>query len=187
MPGKRISGHSARGYRSQCICGWQSTASTKRGWRNDYAAHLIEMRSAQTRICADCGGTKDISRMSIPHPWICKPCSTVRIQAWAAEHPDQWDRSRRASHLRRHYGITIEQFDTLLASQGGGCAICGSNVSDKGRRFHVDHAHDSGRVRGILCGRCNRAMGQFNDDATLCENAAQYLRRGHLKFFPVAL
>ena len=67
--------------------------------------------------------------------------------------------SDRKSHLKRKYGLTLEAFDELLASQGGGCAICGKPDAD-----NVDHDHATGRVRGILCWNCNIAIGQFEDD-----------------------
>ena len=102
----------------------------------------------------------------------------TRARAWAEKNPDLWERHRRASHLKCRYGITIKEYDSILNSQGGVCAICESGVSDVDRRFHVDHCHKSGVVRGILCGRCNRAIGQFGDDPDLCDRAAEYLRRG---------
>ena len=67
--------------------------------------------------------------------------------------------SDRKSHLKRKYGLTLEAFDELLAAQGGGCAICGKPDAD-----NVDHDHETGRVRGILCFNCNIAIGQFDDD-----------------------
>lgn len=80
--------------------------------------------------------------------------------------------SDRKSHLKRNYGLTLEQFDALLASQGGGCAICGKPGVD-----HVDHDHETGRVRGILCFRCNVALGQLDDDEERVLAAAAYLAR----------
>jgi hypothetical protein len=78
----------------------------------------------------------------------------------------------RKSHLKRKYGLTLEAFDALLESQGGGCAICGKLDVD-----HVDHDHRTGRVRGILCFRCNVAIGQMDDDPERLLAAASYLSR----------
>ena len=61
-------------------------------------------------------------------------------------------RKPRAAQL----GVTDAEYDRLLAAQGGGCAICGN--PPKTRRLHVDHDHKTGRVRGLLCHRCNRAL-----------------------------
>jgi predicted HNH restriction endonuclease len=62
----------------------------------------------------------------------------------------------RAKHLKRTYGMTTEEYDTMLNAQGGRCAICGE--SPLRRRLHVDHDHETGRVRGLLCSRCNTAL-----------------------------
>lgn len=64
--------------------------------------------------------------------------------------------SKREHWLRRAYGITSEQYDAMLAAQGGVCAICKSEP--KKNRLHVDHDHDTGRVRGLLCVACNSRL-----------------------------
>ncbi len=81
----------------------------------------------------------------------------------------------------RKYGITIEQYDELLASQGGCCAICGREPRPD-ISLHLDHDHESGQLRGILCFRCNNALGDFDDDLTLLRGAIRYLE----SFQPVA-
>ena len=80
--------------------------------------------------------------------------------------------SDRKSHLKRKYGLTLEDFDALLASQDGGCAICGKLDVD-----HVDHDHHTGRVRRILCFRCNVAIGQMDDEPERLLAAASYLTK----------
>jgi hypothetical protein len=65
----------------------------------------------------------------------------------------------------------------MLAAQGGVCAICGAPPEDpRGYRMHIDHCHDTGRVRGILCGGCNRGMGNFGDDIARLQGAIRYLQ-----------
>ena len=109
----------------------------------------------------------------------------VRVRDWQVANPERvratMDRfvaagkrtlSNRKSHLKRKYGLTLEGFDELLASQGDGCAICGKPDPD-----NVDHDHETGRVRGILCWNCNIAIGQLEDDADRARAVAEYLDR----------
>lgn len=86
-------------------------------------------------------------------------------------------KQRREYALLRDYGITQDQYDNLLRSQNGGCAICSSPVSGDLRRpnLHVDHNHTTGKVRGLLCMRCNVAIGSFSDDPILLMRAIKYL------------
>jgi hypothetical protein len=66
----------------------------------------------------------------------------------------------------------------MLAAQGGRCAICrGDSSSSPGGVLHVDHCHTTRQVRGLLCADCNRALGQFKDDAAILRAAAEYLER----------
>lgn len=180
MPGRRVSGHSYVTIDDGigCVCGWRSGPATKRVGRAAYAEHLEQARSARVSVCRDCGEAKDAKLMSTAKPGLCKACSTARTRAWAAEHPDEWERHRRRSWLKQKYGITPEQYDERLAAQGGVCAICGDPPEDpRGYRMHVDHCHDTGAVRGILCGPCNRGLGNFGDDVDRLLAAVEYLRR----------
>lgn len=68
--------------------------------------------------------------------------------------------------------MTLEDFERKLASQGGGCAICGTTTA---RVDNVDHDHATGKVRGILCFRCNAAIGQLDDDPRRARALADYL------------
>src|ERR1044072_8714070 len=78
---------------------------------------------------------------------------------------------RRAEHLMRKYGISMEQYAQMLESQGGVCAICGK--PPKGEKpLAVDHCHQSGRVRALLCPACNRFVGGFE---FFRERAEKYL------------
>lgn len=75
----------------------------------------------------------------------------------------------------KEFGITPDRYRELLAAQGGGCAICGAKNGRGGARLSVDHCHQTGKVRGILCGRCNVALGQFGDTAQSLQKAVNYL------------
>jgi hypothetical protein len=78
----------------------------------------------------------------------------------------------RADHLRRTYGISVEDREVLLERQRGKCAVCGDD-----NPTHTDHDHVSGKVRGLLCGRCNLGIGLFLDDPVRMQAAMAYLER----------
>lgn len=106
----------------------------------------------------------------------CKPC--WRLDSIEAA-PRHRQRNRR-SLLKARYGITIEQYDAMLISQGGCCAICrtSSVIRKNDKNFHVDHDHVTGKVRGLLCVRCNLGIGCFGDGrgTLLIDAAAAYVR-----------
>lgn len=82
----------------------------------------------------------------------------------------------RCGHLRKKYGITLAQWEELFTQQGNCCAVC--KTTDPGtQNWHTDHCHTTGKVRGILCSRCNLGIGRFKDNADLFEAVAAYLRR----------
>jgi len=72
------------------------------------------------------------------------------------------------------YGLTEEEYETLLADSDGTCDICGG-VNANGRQLSLDHDHKTGKPRGFLCHRCNSAIGLLGDDADLLATAAQYI------------
>jgi hypothetical protein len=93
----------------------------------------------------------------------------VRISIQRAEQRSKY----RAINLKLRYGITPEEYDELLVSQNGVCAICGEECST-GRRLSVDHDHETGRVRGLLCSKCNYGIGHLKTVENL-ERAIDYL------------
>jgi hypothetical protein len=84
--------------------------------------------------------------------------------------------SVRRAHLERKYGITLNDYEAMLVEQGGGCAICHAPEPD-GQSLHVDHDHDTGAVRGLLCFTCNAGIGMFDHDIDRLIAAVVYLRR----------
>jgi len=82
----------------------------------------------------------------------------------------QWE-----ADLKCNYGITAVEYYELLDRQSGGCAICGVQENKNGSRLAVDHCHETGRVRGILCHDHNTALGKFRDDVRLLKRAISYL------------
>jgi hypothetical protein len=82
-------------------------------------------------------------------------------------------------NLLARYGITVDQYNEMLARQNGVCAICEEPCSS-GRRLAVDHDHDTGKVRGLLCNRCNRGIGLIKKSSHL-KRAAKYLEKAEKK------
>lgn len=84
-------------------------------------------------------------------------------------------------YLKRHYGVTVEWYNAQHAAQDGKCAICGQEETAviHGRRISlaVDHCHDTGRVRGLLCRACNNAIGALGHDPERFRKAIAYLER----------
>jgi hypothetical protein len=96
-------------------------------------------------------------------------------EAHAASQRKYWlanPERRRDFRLRARYGITLAAFAALEKAQGGACAIC-QKLSG---RLAVDHEHDTGAVRGLLCVLCNAGLGHFDDDEARIERALEYLR-----------
>lgn len=116
--------------------------------------------------------------------WVAANAERVRAanKQWSDENPDR-KRSDHRLYWLRAYGLTPEAYDQLLREQDGACAICGQAETfvdprtAETRRLAVDHCHTTGRVRGLLCGRCNRSIGLLGDSAETLEKAAAYLRR----------
>jgi hypothetical protein len=78
--------------------------------------------------------------------------------------------------LKYLYGLSEGDFFALLEKQGDACAICGSaEWPGKHRVPHVDHCHETGKVRGLLCSNCNHGLGKFRDDPDRLRAAARYL------------
>ncbi|MGY1679847.1 endonuclease VII domain-containing protein [Geodermatophilus sp. SYSU D01176] len=123
--------------------------------------------------CPDCDAVKPhaefpgsrASRSGV-HTY-CKPCHNARGKA----SKDKVGGAR-TYHLKRRYGITAEEADVMFEAQGGLCAICRTAPA-----AHVDHDHDTGEVRELLCFNCNGGLGQFKDDPEVLRAAAHYVDR----------
>lgn len=135
-------------------------------------------RAADKRAswCKKCDHERNVSRMQDPAQRlrILEKCKEYR-----ASNKQQRARSRRRDGLLRRYGITVSQYEAMYEQQQGRCALCGINSPTFGpasSRLHVDHDHSTGADRGLLCGACNVALGNFKDNPEVLETAAWYLR-----------
>ena len=110
-------------------------------------------------------------------PWCHTPNNEEGVyhkRCSKSRHERYKDTNRNRS-LVKLYGIDSDAYDALLISQNSTCSICGG-TSGK-RMLSVDHNHDTGVIRGLLCDNCNQGIGKFQDNPELLELAANYLRR----------
>jgi hypothetical protein len=140
------------------------------------------MRDSRRGDCKDCN-LKAKQERYLADPAAAK----ARVKRWQQANAEQVNANQRrrrsmpeaklrerAGHLMRKYGMTLEQYDTMLEAQGGGCFICGRPPRED-ISLHVDHDHSTGKVRGILCFCCNNALADFQEDPELLKKAASYV------------
>lgn len=141
------------------------------------------------KVCTKCGEAKPDCDFPLNYKKDgetearCKACKTAAVRDWRARNKDRTRAADRARYLQnpkkwqRHisstYGISAEDYDRRLKSQGGVCAIC--SWRPNGERLAVDHNHFTGVVRGLLCGECNRMLGQARDNPSILVAGARYL------------
>lgn len=106
----------------------------------------------------------------------CKECGRAEQRRNYARNAEHSAAIKRKSWLKTQFGLTPADYDLALECQGGVCAICSGPPDSRWGRYHVDHDHRQGRVRGLLCASCNLGLGKFQDDPALLEAAAFYLR-----------
>ena len=137
------------------------------------------------RVCNRCKESKPWEDFSINSKGlngrksICKVCSNTQQKAHQKkkreEDPEGHYNYRREKLLVSKYGITSEDFQRMLDTQGGGCAICGVVRNRVGNNLFVDHCHTGGHNRGLLCYHCNTMLGMAFDDPDILRKAIDYL------------
>lgn len=145
------------------------------------------------KLCPKCDTLKDLedfhkcrARSDGRTAW-CKSCGTAYNRAQRDKDPQAYAEYQRWYFLERKYGITREGYEALYAAQEGKCAICKISGEDakrpgkprlpgKGSGLCVDHDHVTGKIRGLLCNRCNLAVGFFDKNPDLFDLAIEYLR-----------
>ena len=151
-----------------------------------------------TKVCRGCKQEKPLSdfyedaRSTGPvgkgRTTYCKQCEKSRAISWRMSNLQRYEKyqrtydanrtpqERRRRHLVYTRHITPEQYDAMLAAQGGHCAICPATEPGRKRKyFCVDHDHETKEIRGLLCGSCNSGLGYFKDRPTFLRAAADYL------------
>ena len=112
---------------------------------------------------------------------ICNDCARMKNKKWRENNKEKHRQSRKKSQIKQRYGISQEMFYLILAAQNNRCGIC-KTLFDSKKRPSIDHCHETGRVRGILCQKCNTGIGMFLEKEYILSAAAEYLfRYGSLK------
>ena len=144
------------------------------------------------KICRDCGEEKILDEFinnrafSGGKDTLCKECNRLRVKSWRKSNPEkrklQAKREsgsdkiyNRRKHLKANYGITVEDYDAMYEAQQGYCDICKIHQSETPKKFHVDHCHTTGKIRGLLCPECNHLLGRARDTRSILQNAISYL------------
>ena len=137
------------------------------------------------KFCRSCDEDKPVDRFYGNKGCVdglrsfCKDCeaSTRREQTkkYREEHPDYWTNGNGLAYRLKKYGLSVEQYNELRDGQGSKCKICGEITI-----LCVDHDHETGAVRGLLCRACNLGLGNFKDDERLLALATQYLQNYRL-------
>ena len=162
----------------------------------------FSMGKEMTKKCTKCEKTKGLSEFSKDQnsrdglSYRCRNCRAKHYQdnkesvkkqaleyrtankerlakknaAWHAANNNQ-----RNANLKKRYGITCDQYDDMVVAQNGLCAICGKEPDGHRPQLFVDHNHETGEVRGLLCNKCNTALGGFQDSLELLRKAVDYL------------
>jgi hypothetical protein len=138
------------------------------------------------KICGTCRETKNISEYHKSRTGSdglhnqCKACVSIANRKWRAANPEKKKAQNRSHNPSRDYyrygvrkyGLTEQTYEQMLLAQCGLCAICSQPCE---RRLSVDHDHDTGRVRGLLCSGCNLGLGNFRDNPDFLARAIKYL------------
>lgn len=155
---------------------------------------MNHIESSTTKTCRKCGEQKTLenfyknNRYRLGVICICKPCHVIRTNTWAKNNRALYNKTQRAWRKARptltdsyqfksRYGLTLDQFDSMLISQHFQCKICKLNMSyAKKRRFCIDHDHKTGKIRGLLCDPCNSSIGQMKYNVDRLNSAIEYIK-----------
>jgi hypothetical protein len=143
--------------------------------------------------CSRCKKIKDLSEFYGKKKKNChckSCCSDLKKEYWKKikeerspkdslyykTHRAQCERKDRNNHYKSTYGITLKEYEEMHDSQNGVCAICGK-INSNNKLLFVDHCHTTGKVRGLLCDKCNSGLGFFRDNISLLLAAIEYLNK----------
>ena len=131
------------------------------------------------RRCYTCKEVKPLeafaksAKESLGHRYECKVCQNKHAKAFHKQFPERTKQYEIKHNLMKDFGLTVETYDAMLVAQNGVCKICGNPPTTE--RLSVDHDHQTGKLRGLLCRHCNVGLGHFRDDPNRLINACKYL------------
>lgn len=99
----------------------------------------------------------------------------ARSKKWRDENREKYLLGKKVNRLKSKYSLSIEEFNSMVLSQNGVCAICFSTTSSG--LLCVDHNHTTGKVRGLLCHVCNRSLGMMKEDVNILQSAINYIQK----------
>lgn len=143
---------------------------------------ILKRVTSEGRLCGCCRerkpdtafGKSRVARDGISY--TCKECTNLKgWAAWSEKNPEERYKINRRSSLKHNYGMSEEDFNNMLSGQDGKCEICKTPLTLERRQTCVDHCHKSGKVRGLLCVRCNSGLGQFVENISSLKAAIAYL------------
>jgi hypothetical protein len=103
----------------------------------------------------------------------CKACKALRGRELRKVDVVKTKTQDRKAKLRK-YDLAPDEFDKMLSAQNGRCAVCRRTIEEE-KQLQIDHNHTTNKVRGLLCGKCNRGLGLFGEDLNLLSKAVEYL------------
>lgn len=136
------------------------------------------MKTKECKLCKEVKSLEEFhkhERTKDGRQGHCKACHYAKTVKWRKQNKEQHTYNMRCRTLAK-YGLTVEEYDAILAQQDCKCAICGMSDEEHGKSLVVDHNHVTGEVRGLLCRNCNVGIGALGDDVQRIINAAAYLK-----------
>lgn len=157
----------------------------------------------ETRRCKQCDTVKDINLFckdrhnKSQFAYTCKECRNKKAKKWQIENPEKVkainDRHKenrkeyynsperkikyRSAYIERRFGLKYSDYERMAIEQNNLCAICGKPESGRHKYLSVDHCHDTGKVRQLLCNMCNRFLGWVKEDINTLSNMINYLKK----------
>lgn len=161
-----------------CVVGCEDRIKTKDRcqshfyeWREEVAP-VVEDGSKWCFLCEEVKAIADFpTSNSKPRPQ-CKSCISIIQREYREKNPERV----RTAWLKFHYGLTLQEYSDMLEACNGRCEVCGDLPAHKGG-LHIDHNHETGVVRGMLCFHCNSALGQVREDVERLRALIAYIER----------